>query len=260
MVTFAPMNLATDDYPSSTSGTSAMDFIFCRNVLIYFTPAHIRRIAANFHRALNDGGWLAVSPTEASASSFPQFVVVNFPGAILFQKKSERSASRSANPPTARGSGWTQTANVVATPTPGRTSEEPTPAAPADRRARALADQGRPSEALPWCDRWIAADKLNPSAHYLRAVILLELADRTRARQSFEHAVYLQPDFVLAHYALGNVARGLGKADQADRHFANARRLLAILPPAALLPESDSLTAGALSATMAAAMPLEIGR
>ena len=260
MVTFAPMNLATDDYPSSTSGTSAMDYIFCRNELIYFTPAHIRRIAANFHRSLADGGWLAVSPTEASASSFPQFAVVNFPGAILFQKKSERSASRSGLPSTARGLGWTQTATVVATPTPARIAEAATPATPADRLARTLADQGRPSEALPWCDRWIAADKLNPSAHYLRAVVLLELADRARARQSFEHAIYLQPDFVLAHYALGNVARVCGRLEQANRHFANAQRLLAALPPAELLPESESLTAGGLAASMASAIPRGIGR
>ncbi|MCX7365749.1 MAG: hypothetical protein NTV97_28535 [Alphaproteobacteria bacterium] len=38
MVTFARMNLATDDYPSRATDTEAMDFIFCRNVLIYFTP------------------------------------------------------------------------------------------------------------------------------------------------------------------------------------------------------------------------------
>lgn len=269
MVTFARMNLATDDYPSRATGTEAMDFIFCRNVLIYFTPAHIRRVAAGFHRSLVDGGWLAVSPSEASAASFPQFAVANFPGVILFQKRTDPFKVRPGSPPSPRGMEWTQTATVVAPPRPPpQTLPAPAPApetmaapiAPhAGAQARTLANQGRPAEALPWCDRWIAADKLDSSAHYLRAVILLELADRPQARRSFQRAIYLQPDLVLAHYALGTLARGLGEREQAIRHFANARHLLARLRPADLLPESDGLTAGRLAETMTAAAALEAG-
>lgn len=265
MVTFARMNLAADDYPSPATGTAAMDFIFCRNVLIYFTPAHIRRVAASFHRALNDGGWLAVSPSEASAESFPQFAVANFPGAILFQKRSGVAPIRPATLPAPPRREYRQTATVVAAPLPVQAPAPaaiaaPPPAAPdASALARSLANQGRAAEALPWCERWIGSNRLDPSAHYLRAVILLELADLRQARRSFLHAVYLQPDFVLAHYALGTLARGLGERDQANRHFANARELLARLPPAALLPESDNLTAGRLAATIAAAAAPEAG-
>lgn len=256
MVTFARMNLATDDYPSRASGTEAMDFIFCRNLLIDCTPTHIRRVAANFHRALNDGGWLAVSPSAASAGSFPQFAVASFPGVSLFQKRADPFKVRPN--PMPRHAEWTQTATVVAPP-PARTPEAVAVpiAAHAGALARTLANQGRPAEALPWCDRWIESDKLDCSAHYLRAVILLELADFRQARRSFQRAIDLQPDFVLAHYALGALARDLGERQQADRHFANVRHLLARLRPADLLPGSDSLTAGRLAETMTAAADLE---
>jgi chemotaxis protein methyltransferase CheR len=117
--------------------------------------------------------------------------------------------------------------------------------------ARALANQGRLADALGWCDRWIAVDKLDAAAHYLRAIILLEQGDAGEARLSLQHAVYLDADFVLAHFALGNLARGRGKMNEAHKHFGNAQRLLRKHPPNDLLAQSDGLTAGRLAETLA---------
>ena len=103
--------------------------------------------------------------------------------------------------------------------------------------ARALANQGKLAEALVWCDRWVAATKLDASGHYLRAVILQELGDNEPSRRSLQRAIYLDSDFVLAHFALGNLARNCGKVDQADKHFTNALRLLRGCQPNDLLPE-----------------------
>ena len=66
--------------------TNAMDVILCRNVLMYFTPTQIRKVVGKFHRALLDGGWLAVSPCETSQELFAPLVTRNFPGVILYQK------------------------------------------------------------------------------------------------------------------------------------------------------------------------------
>jgi chemotaxis protein methyltransferase CheR len=112
---------------------------------------------------------------------------------------------------------------------------------------RALANQGRLAEALTWCDRWIVADKVDPSGHYLRAVILIEQGDHEQARRSLQRAVYLHPDFVLAHFAMGNLARRQGKPGEADRRFAAALRLLGRHQPDDPLPEADGLTAGRLT-------------
>ena len=123
--------------------------------------------------------------------------------------------------------------------------------------ARALANQGKLADALAWCDRWVAADKLDASGHYLRAVILQELGDNDQARGSFQRAIYLHPDFVLAHFALGNLARGHGKNAEAGKHFANASHLLRSCQPGDLLPESDGLTTGRLSEIIASIVDMQ---
>ncbi|HZM04088.1 MAG TPA: CheR family methyltransferase [Candidatus Saccharimonadales bacterium] len=112
--------------------------------------------------------------------------------------------------------------------------------------ARALANQGELADASHWCDRWVAADKLDASGHYLRAVVLQELGDQEQSRRSLQRAIYLRPDMALAHFALGNLARAGRRNDEADKHFTNAARLLRSCQPDDVLPESDGLTAGRL--------------
>lgn len=92
MVSFSYLNLAEDVYPSLLNNTNAMDVIFCRNVLMYFTPDRARMVVERLHRSLVDGGWLIVSPCEASQLLFSQFKAVNFPDAILYRK--ERAGDR----------------------------------------------------------------------------------------------------------------------------------------------------------------------
>lgn len=121
--------------------------------------------------------------------------------------------------------------------------------------ARSLGNQGRLTEALEWCDLWIASDKMNRASHYLRAMVLMESGDHVQARVSFRKALYLDPDFVLAHFAMGHLAMGSHRHRDAARHFAQATRLLRDLPPDHLLPESDGLTAGRLMETIASLVP-----
>lgn len=113
--------------------------------------------------------------------------------------------------------------------------------------ARALANQGRLAEALTWCERWIAADKLDAAAHYTRAVVLMEQGDTGEALSCLQRAVYLEPDFVMAHFALGNLARVGGHKKRAQKHFHNALHLLRAYSPDDLLPEAEGLTVGRLS-------------
>ena len=88
MVRFFYLNLAEDAYPSLSNDTNAMDIIFCRNVLMYFMPERAKKVIQNFYRSLVDGGWLIVSPSETLHVLYPQFITVNFPGAILYKKDS----------------------------------------------------------------------------------------------------------------------------------------------------------------------------
>jgi chemotaxis protein methyltransferase CheR len=96
MVTFAPLNLATDGYPSLLNNTNAMDLIFCRNVLMYLTPHQVEQIVEKFRHALVEGGWLAVSPCESSHTLFTQFETASFQDAVFYRKG---SSSKTANVP-----------------------------------------------------------------------------------------------------------------------------------------------------------------
>jgi len=122
---------------------------------------------------------------------------------------------------------------------------------------RALANRGQLSEALGWCDRWLAAHKLDYSGHYLRAGVLQELGDREQARKSLQRAIYLEPELVLAHFALGNLARADGRHDEATRHLKNALQSLRRHPSEEALPESDGLTAGRLTGIITALLAIE---
>jgi chemotaxis protein methyltransferase CheR len=112
--------------------------------------------------------------------------------------------------------------------------------------ARVCANRGRLGPALDWCERALAADTLNAGLHYLHAMILQESGTLAEAEQALRRALYLDPDFVLAHVALGNLAQRRGKAAAAVRHFENGLALLSACPPEAILSESDGLTAGRL--------------
>jgi chemotaxis protein methyltransferase CheR len=100
LVSFGHLNLVEDVYPSLGNNTNAMDLIFCRNVLMYFSLAQVQRVISNLSKSLVEGGWLLVSPSEASKALFPQFTNVNYPGAILFQK-GHKSALNHSNSATA---------------------------------------------------------------------------------------------------------------------------------------------------------------
>jgi chemotaxis protein methyltransferase CheR len=110
--------------------------------------------------------------------------------------------------------------------------------------ARACANQGRLEEARTWCERAIRTDKLRATFHYLRAMILQEQGDEARATEALRHALYLDPDFILAHVALGNLRRRQGRPRDSRKHFQNALGLLRARPAEELVAESEGMTSG----------------
>jgi chemotaxis protein methyltransferase CheR len=296
LVNFTQLNLVEDEYPSQANHTDAMDVIFCRNVLMYFTPAQARKVIENLCRAQADDGWLVVSPSELALVKSPAYRAENFDGTILYQKRSCRPVELAAASAVAdamelpRGDAAKETIRSVAAPMPSPITlfhysaekleriERPAdpyaqaealyaagdyetaadlvgtllsirPNAPAilSLLAHSLANQGKLKEALHCCDQWIAADKLNPASHYLRSVILREQNSTLGAIESLRKAIYLDPRFVLAHFALGSISRGCGHVGEAGRHMANALQSLRSCRPTDLLPESDGITAGRLA-------------
>ncbi|MGB7541433.1 MAG: CheR family methyltransferase [Burkholderiales bacterium] len=273
-VTFCHLNLAEDGYPSLWSNTNAMDVIFCRNVLMYFAAEQTRKVAGRLHRCLVDGGWLITSPTEASNITFSAFTAVEFPGVVLYRKMAgggPQAAVIKPQVPVFDEQAWAFRPQHPGVPPQPAVVDEARPASPKDapdgpeqigsveahsreqdereapsRAARICADQGKLAEAIDWCSQAIAADKLNPAHHYLLAAIQQEQGQSDAAERSFKRTLYLDPDFALAHFALGNLRLSQGRRREARRHFGNARALLQARPQDELLLESGGLTAGRL--------------
>ncbi|GFO56444.1 protein-glutamate O-methyltransferase [Geomonas sp. Red276] len=275
MVSFAYLNLADDRYPSLITNTNAMDVIFCRNVLMYFTPDVAREVASKLERSLADDGWLILGPAESLPRGFLHLKPVSFGGVVAYRKHVRQQAA-----PPSRAAGRELAEAVPGAPAveeEAAAAKPPPPSFPAaanlfrlgeyaeaarqlegigaagsltaDGRSllvRALANGGRLDEALAACDAALAGEKLDPALHVMRAEILQEKGEGTEARASLQRALYLDPCLVPAHFALGNLALWSGDVPGACRHFENARRLLDPLPAEAEVPGSEGMSAGRL--------------
>jgi chemotaxis protein methyltransferase CheR len=91
MVTFSYLNLSEDAYPTLQNNTNAMDVIFCRNVLMYFEPDHVKRAAERFYRSLVDGGCLIVSPVETSQIHYASFATVRIQDSTFYKKDARKT-------------------------------------------------------------------------------------------------------------------------------------------------------------------------
>ena len=268
-VKFAYLNLADDHYPSPLNHTAGLDLIFCRNVLMYFDADRIRRVAGQFHQALIEKGWFVVSATETSAELFPMFRPVNFEGGVVYQKggETEQMAINSfqdelppedeliVSPLDLHFPSF-QMESAAVTESEIASSEDPVlpeTSLSAEERARLHADLGELSLAREWADKALMENKLDPGLHYLRAVILHELGATGEESASLKRALFLDSGFVMAYYALGNLAKRLGNLLEADKYFANVLGLLASYPSNDILPHSDGLAAGRLKAMVESA-------
>ncbi|MFA4956245.1 MAG: CheR family methyltransferase [Candidatus Methanoperedens sp.] len=280
MVTFSYHNLAEDTYPSLLNNTNAMDIIFCRNVMIYFSPENTKRVVQNFHSCLIEGGWLIVSPVETSHILYSQFKKIKFHDRIFYKKNGNKSqkleepvtetayyhpthggiqvappppahfAPQIEKPPTyeealalyEKGK-YSEAVEIIAK----LVSSDPNNSKTILLLAQAYANMGKLTEANEWCEKAIKEDRLNPRNHYLHATILEERGQIDDAVKSLKKALYLDQDFVLAHFGLGNLCKKQGKSKESEKYFETALMLLRRLGQNETLLESEGITAGRLS-------------
>lgn len=265
------------------SGDATMDVILCRNVLMYFSAAQAERVVRTLAGCLAPGGWLVVAPIESSLISVQGLEPVRFDGATLFRNAGADSGR--ASPPTPS---WVPSVmhHVLDKPAtlpavwpraPSSTDRRPADTTAEDRSAklvralgseveslaataRAHADLGQLAEALHCCDRLVSIDKMAPGHHYLRACIFQEQGALDAAVAALQRVLYLDPDFVLAHLALGHIARRRGQGNVARRHYRNTVSAARGYPPDAILPESEGLTVDRLLATMAKMLDVSVAQ
>ena len=81
MVSFRPLNLL-----NSYSLLGRFDIVFCRNVLIYFSPEIKAQIIKQVHGALNTDGHLFLGASESLSGLSKEFSMVRCNPGIVYQK------------------------------------------------------------------------------------------------------------------------------------------------------------------------------
>ncbi len=202
-VRFSQANLLSDTFPPGHAG---YDFIFCRNLLIYFDPPSQQRAIAKLQRMLAPSGLLFVAPAEQPLVLRHRFVSAKLPTAFATHKTSRaihlqrpaRLSHRRTLPPT---------------PQPGRPtsggllpSPAPKPYSPpqADlEAAHRLADAGCFQEAAEICEAHLRQHRLSAQAYYLLGVVR-DATGNAGAIDCYRKAVYLDPNH---HESLLQMAR-----------------------------------------------------
>ena len=82
MVSFRPLNLL-----NSYSLMGRFDIVFCRNVLIYFSPEIKTQIISQIHGTLNEGGYLFLGASESLSGLNDSFDMLRCNPGIVYQKK-----------------------------------------------------------------------------------------------------------------------------------------------------------------------------
>ena len=113
--------------------------------------------------------------------------------------------------------------------------------------ARCYANLGRYDEARELCEGSIRLERLNPHSHYLLSMIREQAGDEEGAITSLKQALYLDHDYLLAYFALGNLFRKRGDRQEAEQSFGNALRLLQRLDPNEAIADTKGMTAGMLT-------------
>lgn len=244
MVEFAPLNLMDDTYPPLSNGTNGMDVIFCRNVLMYFTPEALRKVIRRLYGYLATDGWLIVSPTETSHELFSDFATVSFGDVTLYRKSNKRllvaptlpvcNEQRSSVQQPARVDEARPFAASVRQANPNAQDADPGAVStdlPAASFAQALRlyEQGRYEEAVRTTDALLSENGSDTQAMFLRARIdanqgkldeALVWCDKAIATDKMApRAHYLRAMILQEQGSIAGATLALKQAVYAEPHF-----------------------------------------
>lgn len=226
-VRFAQANLL--EIQASTSPAS-YDFVFCRNLLIYFDAATQQRAIGILRNLLRPGGRVLVGPGDANLLLSAGLEPVQRPRSFCFREPT-RNKKVAAAPAISR-----RPVPAPAPMRPGRhafSTPQPPPAQPAAANrptlahASSLADLGRTAEAVLACEALLAHGEASADVWRLLGVLREAGHDLPRAAECYRKALYLDPVDIesLDHLAL--LLQRQGDALGARRVRERARRLTA---------------------------------
>jgi chemotaxis protein methyltransferase CheR len=263
MVDFEYFNLSEEPFPMDSM--PRWDIIFCRNVIIYFTQNHSRKLMKNFYGSMADGGFLFAGFSETMRYLNDDFIPIQMDDAFIYQKPlpgqtlKYATAARSKSikkhiPPREKKSGnhfqkspskkpilSTRGARRIATEKveihPPQTiirsaeieSITRNPSKSLDEHlsvARELADKGETIAAVTILDNIIRQDPLHAQAYFMLAMIHGDAGNLDQSSHYLKKVIYLEPENPLARLHLADIFKTASRKTDATREYANVISLL----------------------------------
>ena len=255
MVDFEYFNLSEE--PFKMDAMPRWDIIFCRNVIIYFTQDHSRKLMKNFYGSMAEGGFLFAGFSETMRYLNDDFVPIRLDDAFIYRKplpgqapKPETTAhsksiknhisphkkksgkhfkkSPSKKPTLSSRTPRTRDPRTVARPT--EIEPPPKPPLPSlDERlsvARNLADKGETISAVTILDDIIRQDPLHAKAYFMLAMIHNDSGNPDQSSRYLKKVIYLEPGNPLARLHLADIFKTASKKKDAAREYTNVITLL----------------------------------
>ena len=236
-VTFQTGNLVSSDF---LPGTGLFDFVFFRNLLIYFGRETQARALQAIKRLLTEKGLLFVGPAETGLLLEHSFVSAKIPLAFAFRKQNPvqtlpekrripkvtaASPARTAAPHSSK-TRVTPMRGAVATLPPKPAGSAKNGSSQLDLIGR-LANQGKLDEAAKLCEAELRQHGPSAELFFLFGLVRGAFGMDAEAAACYRKALYLKPDHYEALVHLALLARKLGDRDEARVLDERVRRVRA---------------------------------
>ncbi|AFY42092.1 protein-glutamate O-methyltransferase CheR [Nostoc sp. PCC 7107] len=209
-VNFIKGNLADTHF---LGNTQVYDIVFCRNLLIYFDHQTKAQTIDILEKLIVAGGLLFVAAAEAALLMKTQLVPVRHFSAIAYQKLINPQNFIQENYTNYQSTIRPQLATQNTTEFPIKNKEEISSQKPILANnfnsnlldvAKTAANQGRLEDAVKLCNDYLNQNQMNTEAYVLLGEVQQAMRQNERAVQSFQKAIYLQPNHeaALTHLAL----------------------------------------------------------
>jgi chemotaxis protein methyltransferase WspC len=229
-VRFYQGNFLNDNF---LGGQASYDFIFCRNLLIYFDPLMRRKALDKIDRLLASAGVLFVGPVEQPLAIEHGFVMAGPPMTFACRKASNGVyRQRPSWPPNQPGVATRSQLKreSQAQPELGRRLNLPSPGEGAGSQsndletARRLADAGRLTEAAEICEAHLRENRVSSQAYYLLGLVR-DASGEPDAIDCYRKALYLEPDHYESLVQMALLLQKKGEAARAGTFKSRARRI-----------------------------------
>jgi chemotaxis protein methyltransferase CheR len=263
LVQFQHMNLASTSWDRLETEFKELDAVFCRNVLIYFSPEAAAGMVQRIAGTLKPMGQLFLGHAESLLQRSPELQIIRREESYYYLKgEPSRGGEPLQEPQPPRLRPLASPPKAAVPPLTVADARNLLEAGELDTAHRLLnlllatapeqtdalilkgfieVSQGNLQEALASCNRAIGTDDLNPEAYFLKGVALEGCGCFVEAADQYRKALLLDHDFIMPRFHMGRLHLTFGRGREAAREIRNIIRILERCSDEGTIPYSGGL-------------------